>query len=130
MMDRPGLPTTSPMMRMFIPDHASPGTGERQMDDDIIGRRTPLDSTQTLLALAAATTWDGGDGVVSVLRSALVAIAPYDAGELALAMPTGFRRWTFTDDVEPIVGDDLLLDLPRRDAPFRIDHPEDAAPFP
>jgi hypothetical protein len=89
-----------------------------------------LEPTHTLLALAAATTWDGGDGVVSTLRAALETIAPYDAGELALAMPTGFRRWTFTQDEEPIAGDDLLLDLPRRDAPFRVDHPEDAAAFP
>ena len=89
-----------------------------------------MEPTQTLLALAAATTWDGGDAVVSTLRDALAAIAPFDAGELALAMPTGFRRWTFTDDEEPLAGDDLLLDLPRRDAPFRIDHWGDVDAFP
>jgi hypothetical protein len=89
-----------------------------------------LEPTQTLLALAAATTWDGGDAVVSTLRDALAAIAPFDSGELALAMPTGFRRWTFTDDEEPLAGEDLLLDLPRRDAPLRIDHQGDADAFP
>ncbi len=57
-----------------------------------------MESNQTLLALAAATTWDGGDGVVSTLRTTLSALAPFDAGELALSMPTGFRRWTFTDE--------------------------------
>ncbi len=46
-----------------------------------------LESNQTLLALAAATTWDGGDGVVSTLRSTLCTLAPFDAGELALSMP-------------------------------------------
>src|SRR5450432_4097073 len=100
------------------------------MDDAIIVRRRPLEPTQTLLALAAATTWDGGDAVVSTLRTALESIAPFDAGELALSMPTGFRRWTFTDDEEPLAGDDLLLELPRHDTPLRIDHPEDAAAFP
>jgi hypothetical protein len=89
-----------------------------------------LESTQTLLALAAATTWDGGDGVVSTLRTALAAEAPFDAGELALFMPTGYRRWTFTDDEDPLAGDDLLLYLARRDVPFRIDQPEEADAFP
>jgi len=89
-----------------------------------------LEPTQTLLALAAATTWDGGDGVVSTLRAALEATAPFDAGELALSMPTGFRRWTFTEDEEPVAGEDLLLDLPRRDTPVRIDHPDEAGAYP
>lgn len=89
-----------------------------------------MESNQTLLALAAATTWDGGDGVVSTLRSALAIIAPFDAGELALAMPTGFRRWTFTDDEEPLAAEDLLLDVPRHDVPLRIDQPEEVFAFP
>lgn len=101
------------------------------MDDGIIGGGgPPLESNQTLLALAAATTWDGGDGVVSTLRSALCTIAPFDAGELALSMPTGFRRWTFTDDEEPLAANDLLLDVSRHDTPLRIDQPEEAEVFP
>jgi len=90
---------------------------------------SPLESNQTLLALAAATTWDGGDGVVSTLRSTLCALAPFDAGELALSMPTGFRRWTFTDEEEPVAAEDLLVDVPRHDMPLRIDQPEEAARF-
>ena len=89
-----------------------------------------LESNQTLLALAAATTWDGGDGVVSTLRTTLSTLAPFDAGELALSMPTGFRRWTFTDEEEPVAADDLLLDVSRHDVPLRIDQPDEAAPFP
>jgi hypothetical protein len=89
-----------------------------------------LESNQTLLALAAATTWDGGDGVVSTLRAALSAMAPFDAGELALSMPTGFRRWTFTDAEEPLAADDLLLETARHDVPLRIDQPEEACRFP
>ncbi len=101
------------------------------MDDAIIAAGlSPLEPTQTLLALAAATTWDGGDGVVSTLRSALCACAPFDAGELALSMPTGFRRWTFTDDETPLAGDDLLLNLCRRELPLRIDQPEEVDAFP
>jgi len=101
------------------------------MDDGIIaGGGSPLESNQTLLALAAATTWDGGDGVVSTLRATLCALAPFDAGELALSMPTGFRRWTFTDEEDPVAADDLLLDAARHDMPLRIDQPDEAAPFP
>jgi hypothetical protein len=83
-----------------------------------------------MLALAAATTWDGGDGVVSTLRSALSVMAPFDAGELALFMPTGYRRWTFTEDEDPLAGDDFLIYLGRRDVPVRIDQPEEAEAFP
>ena len=89
-----------------------------------------MEPTETLLALAAATTWDGGDGVVSVLKGALAALAPYEAGELALSMPTGYRRWTFTEEDAPLAGDDLLATICRRDSPLRIDDPEGAAAFP
>ena len=89
-----------------------------------------MELTQTLLALAAATSWDGGDGVVSTLRDALAAAAPFDAGELALSMPTGFRRWTFTQDEEMLAADDLLLELCHRDTPLRFDQPDEVAPFP
>ncbi|HUG53411.1 MAG TPA: hypothetical protein VMR21_07415 [Vicinamibacteria bacterium] len=89
-----------------------------------------MDPTQTLLALAAATTWDGGDGVVSTLRTELSLLVPFDAGELAVFMPTGYRRWTFTADEDPVAGDDLLLYLCRRVAPVRIDQPEEAEAFP
>jgi hypothetical protein len=89
-----------------------------------------VEQAQTLLALAAATTWDGGDGVVSTLRSALSTLAPFDAGELCLFMPTGYRRWTFTADEEPLAGDDLLIYLGRHDAPVRFDQPDELEAFP
>ena len=89
-----------------------------------------MELTQTLLALAAATTWDGGEGVLAALREALSVAAPFDAGELALFMPTGYRRWTFTEDEDPLAGDDVLLYACRRDAPLRIDQPEEADAFP
>jgi hypothetical protein len=89
-----------------------------------------LEPTETLLALAAATTWDGGDGVVSALKGALTTLAPFDAGELALSMPTGYRRWTFTEEESPLAGDDLLATVCRRDTPLRIDAPDGAEPFP
>ena len=89
-----------------------------------------MESNQTLLALAAATTWDGGAGVVSALRATLSTLAPFDAGELALSMPTGYRRWTFTDEEEPLAADDLLVDVSRHDIPLRIDQPDDAVSFP
>ena len=67
-------------------------------------------------------------GLVSTLRSTLSTLAPFDAGELALSMPTGFRRWTFTDEEDPVA------ERPARrrrahDVPLRIDQPEEAARF-
>src|SRR5262249_25236371 len=111
------------------------GAADHVADDQdvhypIIAQRVPLDLTQTLLALAAATSWDGGDGVVATLRETLASAAPFDAGELALSMPTGFRRWTFTEEQDPLAGDDLLLQLCRRDTPLRRAVLDDLAPFP
>src|SRR5438270_8888005 len=141
MMERPGLPTTSPMIRMFMVSgearraRREPRSVVRpspcgQIPGDIIGRADPLELTETLLALAAATTWDGGEGVLAALREALSVAAPFDAGELALFMPTGYRRWTFTGDEDPLAGDDVLLYVCRRDARLRSDQPEAADAFP
>src|SRR5438477_2658036 len=129
---RPGLPTTSPMMRMFMSVHAGlrgamASNGSRY---NRVPSRDPVDPTDTLLALAAATTWDGGGGVVSALKGALSTLAPFDAGELALSMPTGYRRWTFTEDESPLAADDLLFTMCRRDTILRIDEPSGASAFP
>lgn len=83
-----------------------------------------------LLALVASVSWDGGDGVVGVLRALLAEAAPFDAGEVAVAHPAGFHRWTLTDDESPLVGEDLLLHLSARPHPVRLDDWHEAEPWP
>ena len=83
-----------------------------------------------LLAVVASVSWDGGDGVVGVLRALLAEAAPFDAGEVAVAHPAGFHRWTLTDDESPLVGEDLLLHLSARPHPVRLDDWREAEPWP
>lgn len=83
-----------------------------------------------LLALVASVSWDGGDGVVGVLRALLAEAAPFDAGEVAVAHPAGFHRWTLTDDESPLVGEDLLLHVSARPHPVRLDDRHEAEPWP
>lgn len=90
----------------------------------------PADLTRALLAVAAATTWDGGDAVVSTLRGFLREWAPYDEGELALSIPTGYRRWTLTEDDELLAAEDLLRELSGRESPLRVDTLEQGDRFP
>jgi hypothetical protein len=85
---------------------------------------------QHLIALAAAVGPDGGDGVLRVLRDVLRALAPFEAAEVALLNPAGFRRFTLTDDVEPIVAEDLLLDVSNRPEVRRFDDPAGLDVFP
>ena len=68
-----------------------------------------------LLALASSVSWDGGDGVVGVLRALLSEAAPFDAGEVAVAHPAGFQRWTLTEDESPLAGEDLLMHVSAMD---------------
>jgi hypothetical protein len=89
-----------------------------------------LELTRALLALAAATTWDGGDAVVAVLRDYLRETVPFDEGELALTVPTGYRRWTLTEDEEELAAEDLLGELCGRETPLRVDTLEEADRFP
>jgi len=89
-----------------------------------------LDLTRALLALAAATTWDGGDAVVSTLRDVLRDAVAFDDGEVALTVPTGYRRWTLTEDEESLVAEDFLAALGERDTPLRVDTLEEADRFP
>ncbi len=83
-----------------------------------------------LLALASSVSWDGGDGVVGVLRALLSELAPFDAGEVAVAHPAGFQRWTLTEDESPLVGEDLLMHLGARPHPVRLDDRHEAEPWP
>lgn len=83
-----------------------------------------------LLALASSVSWDGGDGVVGVLRALLSELAPFDAGEVAVAHPAGFQRWTLTEDESPLAGEDLLMHVSARPHPVRLDDRHEAEPWP
>jgi GAF domain-containing protein len=82
-----------------------------------------------LLAVAGAVSADGGDGVVGVLRTLLERAAPFDAGEVAVAGPAGFQRWTLTDDDTQLVGEDLLMHVGTRPHPVRLDDLHEVAPY-
>jgi hypothetical protein len=83
---------------------------------------------ERLLTLAASITWDGGDEVIRSLRPMLEEIAPFHAGEVALARPVGHARWTLTDDEESVAADDILLAVEAE--PLRIDDLPQASAFP
>lgn len=82
-----------------------------------------------LLAVAGAVSADGGDGVVGVLRTLLERAAPFDAGEVAVAHPAGFQRWTLTDDDTQLVGEDLLMHVGTRPHPVRLDDLHEVEPY-
>lgn len=89
-----------------------------------------MDLPVSLLGLARAVSWDGGDEIVRELQRILADAAPFDLGELALSGPIGFQRWTLSDDDSAVVADDLLLHVSGRREVVRFDHPEEADPFP
>jgi hypothetical protein len=67
--------------------------------------------------------------VVRALGPLLRAAAPFDAGEVAVACPIGFERWTLSTDEQPVAGEDFLLHLTARRQVVRIDEPSAAEPF-
>lgn len=89
-----------------------------------------LDLTEALLGLVAATSWDGGAGLVHALASAIREATPFDAGELAVAQPVEFRRWSLTDDEEDVVAADLLLHVGAAGRPVRVDDLPEVVDFP
>jgi len=74
-----------------------------------------------LLALAAATSWDGGKEVVKALCQLLEEVAPYDAGELVLLRARGVKRLPLTGEPAPIVDEQLANHLAGLETTFRVD---------
>jgi hypothetical protein len=89
-----------------------------------------LDLTEALLRLVSATSWDGGSGLIHALSEVLREATPYDAGEVAVAQPVEFRRWSLTDDDEDVVESDLLLHVGAGARPVRVDDLPEVADFP
>ena len=89
-----------------------------------------LDLTEALLRLVAATSWDGGAGLVHALSEAIREATPFDAGEVAVAQPIEFRRWSLTDDEQDVIETDLLMHLSTCPQPVRVDDLPEVADFP
>lgn len=89
-----------------------------------------LDLTEALLRLVAATSWDGGDGLAHALSEVIREATPFDAGEVAVAQPVEFRRWSLTDDETDVVESDLLLHVGVCGRPIRVDDLPEVVDFP
>jgi hypothetical protein len=89
-----------------------------------------VDLTEALLRLVAATSWDGGAGLVHALSEVIGAITPFDAGEVAVAQPVEFRRWSLTEDERDVVESDLLLHVGVCARPVRVDDLPEVVDFP
>jgi hypothetical protein len=91
---------------------------------------TVLDLTEALLRLVAATSWDGGAGLVHTLSEVIREATPFDAGEVAVAQPIEFRRWSLTDDEDDVVESDLLMHVGVCARPVRVDDLPEVVDFP
>lgn len=89
-----------------------------------------LDLTEALLRLVAATSWDGGAGLAHALSEVIREATPFDAGEVAVAQPVEFRRWSLTDDETDVVESDLLLHVGVCGRPIRVDDLPEVVDFP
>jgi transcriptional regulator with GAF, ATPase, and Fis domain len=86
--------------------------------------------TRTLLALAGAAAADGGEGVLRALAEALSALAPHDAGEVALPDAAGLRHLGFGGETQPLVAADLLHHVSSRGVALRVDETDELEAFP
>lgn len=89
-----------------------------------------LDLTEALLRLVSATYWDGGAGLVHALADVVREATPFDAGEVAVAQPVEFRRWSLTEDESDVVESDLLLHVGVCARPVRVDDLPEVVDFP
>ncbi|HET9315510.1 MAG TPA: hypothetical protein VFQ51_07950 [Vicinamibacteria bacterium] len=88
-----------------------------------------LDLPEALLRLVAATSWDGGAGLIRALAEVIREATPFDAGEVAVAQPVEFRRWSLTEDERDVVESDLLLHVGVCARPVRVDDLPEVADF-
>ena len=89
-----------------------------------------LDLTEALLRLVGATSWDGGAGLIHALSEIVREATPFDAGEVAVAQPVEFRRWSLTEDDRDVVESDLLLHVGVCARPVRVDDLPEVVDFP
>ena len=89
-----------------------------------------LDLTEALLRLVAATSWDGGAGLMHALSEVIGQGTPFDAAEVAVAQPIEFRRWSLTEDERDVVESDLLMHVGVCGRPVRVDDLPELVDFP
>ena len=89
-----------------------------------------LDLTEALLRLVSATYWDGGAGLAHAIADVVREATPFDAGEVAVAQPVEFRRWSLTEDENEVVESDLLLHVGVCARPVRVDDLPEVVDFP
>ncbi len=86
--------------------------------------------SEKLLALAASTTWDGGEGLVRTLDEQLRDIAPHEGGEIVIHQPDRDLRLYLGTQEAPLAGADLLQAVSSASAPRRFDDLTDLETFP
>ena len=92
--------------------------------------RKPTDLADTLLALVASTSWDGGSELLRTLSGILEQSVPFDAAEVGLCDGKGIRRWSLGDAEEWLAASDLLFHVALSRAPIRFDDLPEMASFP
>jgi hypothetical protein len=89
-----------------------------------------MDLETRLIGLVAATKGDGGLALRSALRSDLLALAPFDRGELAFVNEGRIERWRLDDGSSPASADDLVRHVAAHPVVVRLDDLHEAEPFP
>src|SRR5262249_31301719 len=136
---RPGLPTTSPMTRMFIGNRCGDGQTVRRVFQATLRppggqmlefRPTlpprgvmPLALPEPLLALASGVGAAGGGAVLSVLQAILADAAPFDLAEVALRRGSASERFGLGPAREAafFTADDVLDRVMADGAALRLD---------
>jgi len=85
---------------------------------------------QDLLRLVGAIRGGGGESLRHALAEILAAAAPFDRAEIAFLREGAVVRWGLGGTKEPVAGDDLVRHVSAHPASVRIDHLEEAEPFP
>jgi hypothetical protein len=85
---------------------------------------------QDLLRLVAAIRGGGGESLRRTLTEILVAAAPFDRAEIAFLREGGIVRWGLGGTAAPVAGDDLVRHVAAHPVSVRLDHIEEAEPFP
>ncbi len=85
---------------------------------------------QDLLRLVSAVRSGGGEGMRQALGAILGAVAPFDSAELAFLREGAVVHWGLGGAPGPVAGDDLVRHVAAHPVNVRVDHREEAEPFP
>ncbi len=85
---------------------------------------------QDLLHLVSAVRTGGGEGMRQALSAILGAVAPFDRAEIAFLREGEVVHWALGGTRGPVAGDDLVRHVAAHPVSVRVDHREEAEPFP